>query len=54
MPSTAWSIAASSKIILALLPPNSRVIFLWVPATAFCMYFPTAVEPVKDILSISE
>ena len=33
MPSTAWSIGASSKTMLAALPPSSRVTFLSVPAT---------------------
>ena len=33
MPSTAWSIGASSKTMLAALPPSSRVSRLRVPAT---------------------
>ena len=53
MPSTAWSIGASSKTMFAALPPSSRVTFLSVPATAFAMARPTSVEPVKATLSTS-
>ena len=53
MPSTAWSIGASSKTMLAALPPSSRVTFLSVPATAFAIARPTSVEPVKATLSTS-
>ena len=41
MPSTAWSIGASSKTMLAALPPSSRVTFLPVPATARAIALPT-------------
>ena len=34
IPSTAWSIGASSKTMFAALPPSSSVTFLRVPATA--------------------
>ena len=51
MPSTAWSIGASSKTMLAALPPNSKVSFLAVPATARWISLPTSVEPVNAILS---
>ena len=40
MPSTAWSIGASSKTMLAALPPSSRVSFLRVPATARAIDLP--------------
>ena len=51
MPSTAWSIGASSIMIFADLPPSSSVTFLEVPIQAFWICFPTAVLPVKAILS---
>ena len=41
MPSTAWSIGASSKTMFAALPPSSSVSFLPVPATARWMSLPT-------------
>ena len=53
MPSTAWSIGASSKTMFAALPPSSRVSFLRVPATARAIARPTSVEPVKATLSTS-
>lgn len=53
MPSTAWSIGASSKTMFAPLPPSSRVTFLSVPATWRAMALPTAVEPVKATLLTS-
>ena len=53
MPSTAWSIGASSKTMLAALPPSSRVTFLSVPATVLAIARPTSVEPVKATLSTS-
>ena len=51
MPSTAWSIGASSKTMLAALPPSSIVIRLSLPATERMMTLPTSVEPVKAILA---
>ena len=51
MPSTAWSSGASSKMMLAALPPSSRVSFLPVPAVVRWMILPTSVDPVKAILS---
>ena len=51
MPSTAWSIGASSKTMLAALPPSSRVTFLSVPATDVAIAWPTSVEPVNATLS---
>ena len=53
MPSTAWSIGASSKTMLAPLPPSSRVTFLSVPAIWRAIALPTAVEPVKATLLTS-
>jgi len=53
MPSTAWSMGASSKTMLAALPPSSRVAFLRVPAIAFAISRPTPVEPVNATLSTS-
>ena len=53
MPSTAWSIGASSKTMLAALPPSSRVTFFRDPATALAIARPTSVEPVKATLSTS-
>ena len=53
MPSTAWSSGASSKTMLAALPPSSRVTFLSVPATVRAIALPTSVEPVKATLSTS-
>ena len=52
-PSIAWSSGASSKTMLAAFPPSSRVRPLSVPATAFPISRPTAVEPVKATLSMS-
>ena len=52
MPSTAWSIGASSNTMFAALPPSSRVTFLSVPATVRAMALPTSVEPVKATLSM--
>ena len=51
MPSTAWSMLASSKMMLGLLPPSSSVSFLPVPATVAAIFLPTSVEPVNAILS---
>ena len=51
MPSTAWSIGASSKMTLAALPPSSSVSRLPVPASDRWMALPTSVEPVKATLS---
>jgi len=51
MPSTAWSIGASSNTMLAAFPPSSRVTRLGVPATACAIRRPTSVEPVKATLS---
>ena len=51
MPSTAWSSGASSKTMLAALPPSSRLRRLAVPATLRWISLPTSVEPVKAILS---
>ena len=53
MPSTAWSTGASSKTMLAALPPSSRVTFFCVPATDLAIARPTSVEPVKATLSMS-
>ena len=72
MPSMAWSIGASSKMILAALPPSSRVSFgvrncrcSWSDsasircsstlgsASVLAISFPTSVEPVNAILSMS-
>ena len=53
MPSTAWSIAASSKTMLADFPPSSSVSEMPRPASAAWMSLPTPVEPVKAILSMS-
>ena len=53
MPSTAWSTGASSKTMLAALPPSSRVTFFFDPATALAIARPTSVEPVKATLSTS-
>ena len=52
MPSTAWSIEASSKMMLADLPPSSSVRPTSRPASAAWMSLPTAVEPVKATLSM--
>ena len=51
MPSTVWSIGASSNTMLAALPPSSRVSFLSVPATERAIALPTSVEPVNATLS---
>ncbi len=53
MPSTAWSIGASSKTMLAALPPSSRLSRFGVPATARAISRPTSVEPVNATLSTS-
>ena len=53
MPSTAWSIGASSNTMLAALPPSSRVAFFGVPAMDRAIALPTAVEPVNATLSTS-
>jgi len=47
MPSTAWSIGASSKTMFAALPPSSIVILLSVPASCLMIALPTSVEPVN-------
>ena len=52
-PSTARSISASSRIILADLPPSSRVTFLTVAEAILIISRPTSVLPVKAILSTS-
>ena len=51
IPSTAWSRAASSKTMFADLPPSSSVSPVGRPARAAWMSRPTAVDPVKAILS---
>ena len=53
IPSTAWSIAASSNTMFADLPPSSSVSGIPRPASAAWMSLPTAVEPVKATLSMS-
>ena len=53
MPSTAWSIGASSKTMLAALPPSSSVTRLSVPAMDRAIALPTSVEPVNATLSTS-
>ena len=53
IPSTAWSSAASSKMMFAALPPSSSVSFVPVPASSRWIALPTSVEPVKAILSTS-
>ena len=53
MPSTAWSSAASSKTMLADLPPSSSVSGTPRPASAAWMSLPTPVEPVNATLSMS-
>ena len=52
IPSTAWSSAASSKTMLADLPPSSSVNPMSLPASAAWMSRPTAVEPVNATLSM--
>ena len=52
MPSTAWSMGASSKMMFAAFPPSSRVAFFRVPAIERAIILPTAVEPVKASLSM--
>src|SRR5205823_6346728 len=47
MPSTAWSSGASSKTMLAALPPSSSVSRLPEPAIERWMSLPTSVEPVN-------
>ena len=44
---------ASSKTMLAALPPSSRVTFFCEPATDLAIALPTSVEPVKATLSTS-
>src|SRR5450830_444994 len=52
-PSTAWSMSASSRMMLADLPPSSRVTF-FTPSDAIRMISrPTSVLPVKATLSTS-
>ena len=51
MPSTAWSSGASSKTMLAALPPSSSVTRLRVPAIERAITLPTSVEPVNATLS---
>ena len=51
MPSTAWSIGASSKTMFAALPPSSRVSSLSRAGERALMPLPTSVEPVNAILS---
>ena len=51
MPSTAWSIGASSNTMLAALPPSSSDSRLPVPASVRWICLPTSVEPVKATLS---
>ncbi len=53
MPSTAWSIGASSKTMFAALPPSSIVIRLSLPATERMITLPTSVEPVKAIFTVA-
>src|SRR3972149_8085268 len=52
-PMTALWRLASAKMMLGDLPPNSRDIFLTLPAAARITCLPTSVEPVKAILSTS-
>ena len=52
IPSTAWSMGASSKMMFAALPPSSRVAFFLVPAMDRAIILPTAVEPVNASLSM--
>ena len=52
IPSTAWSIGASSNTMFAALPPSSSVTFLPVPANDCWIFLPTAVEPVNATLSM--
>ncbi len=51
IPSTAWSIGASSKMTFAALPPSSRVSRVPVPASVRWISRPTSVEPVNATLS---
>jgi hypothetical protein len=51
MPSIAWSIDASAKMMFGLLPPSSSVSRLPVPAQAAAIALPTCVLPVKATLS---
>src|SRR5436190_1490952 len=51
IPSTAWSSAAPSRMMLAALPPSSSVSFLPEPASSRWIALPTSVEPVKATLS---
>jgi hypothetical protein len=53
MPSTAWSMGASSNTMFAALPPSSIVIFFSAPATERMMTLPTSVEPVNAIFTVS-
>ncbi len=53
IPSTAWSSAASSKMMFAALPPSSSVSFFPVPARRRWIALPTSVDPVNAILSTS-
>ena len=53
MPSTAWSTGASSKTMLAALPPSSSVTFFFVPAVERAIILPTSVEPVNATLLTS-
>jgi len=50
---TAKSISASFKIIFGLFPPNSRLILFKFYVEFYKISFPTAVDPVNAILSIS-
>ena len=52
-PAIAEPKSASSRIILADLPPNSCATRLTVSADAFATAIPALVEPVKLIISIS-
>jgi hypothetical protein len=51
MPSTAWSMVASAKMMLAALPPSSSVSLFAAAGGARWMSLPTPVLPVKAILS---
>jgi DNA-binding IclR family transcriptional regulator len=52
-PLTALSRSASGKTMLADLPPSSSEILASRSAAEWAMTFPTAVDPVKAILSTS-
>ena len=49
--STAWSISASARTMVGLLPPSSRVTLLILSAADLWIILPTSVEPVNATLS---